>query len=371
MSKNYPKYDFLIVGAGLFGAVFAQQATASGKRCLVLEKRSHVAGNIYTEKIAGIQVHRYGAHIFHTNKEDVWEYVNKFADYNNFVNSPIANYRGEKYNLPFNMNTFQQMWGVNTPEEAQAIIEEQRAAFYTKAPKNLEQQAINLVGTDIYTKLIRGYTEKQWGRSCTDLPPFIIKRIPVRFTFNNNYFDARFQGIPGNGYTAMVENMLEAVDVRLNTNYLQDRKKWNELANQVIYTGPIDEYFNYKLGALEYRGLHFEDDLMDIPDFQGNAVVNYTDSEPSYTRIIEHKHFQFGTQPKTLVTREYSKEWKPGEEPYYPINDEKNMSLLKGYQQMACSEKVIFGGRLGEYKYYDMDCVVEAALKLYSAIARG
>lgn len=360
-------YDYLIVGAGLFGAVFAHEATAAGKRCLVIDKRDHIAGNIYTEDIEGIAVHRYGAHIFHTNNKEVWDYVNRFAVFNRYTNSPVANYKGELYNMPFNMNTFNKMWGVITPAEAQAKIEEQRAAHYTEHPQNLEEQAINLVGMDIYEKLIKGYTEKQWGRPCTALPAFIIKRLPVRFTFDNNYFNALYQGIPNEGYTALVANLLEGIEVRLNNDYLADRGALDALAKKVVYTGPIDAYFDYQLGALQYRSVRFETETLDMPNYQGNAVINYTDSETPYTRIIEHKHFVFGsTEPgtKTVISREYSAEWKPGDEPYYPVNDEANGALYARYKELADAQpNVLFGGRLGEYKYYDMDRVIEVALE--------
>lgn len=359
-------YDYLIVGAGLFGAVFAHEATAAGKRCLVIDKRDHIAGNIYTEDIEGIAVHRYGAHIFHTNNKEVWDYVNRFATFNRYTNSPVANYKGELYNMPFNMNTFSKMWGVITPAEAQAKIEEQRAAHYIEHPQNLEEQAINLVGQDIYEKLIKGYTEKQWGRPCTALPAFIIKRLPVRFTFDNNYFNALYQGIPNEGYTALVANLLDGIEVRLNTDYLADREALDALAKKVVYTGPIDAYFDYKLGALQYRSVRFETETLDMPNYQGNAVINYTDAETPYTRIIEHKHFVFGsTEPgtKTVISREYSAEWKPGDEPYYPVNDEENGALYARYKELADAQSnVLFGGRLGEYKYYDMDRVIEVAL---------
>ena len=359
------QYDYLIVGAGLFGAVFAQQATKAGKSCLVIDKRDHIAGNIYTENVEGINVHRYGAHIFHTNNKEVWDYVNQFAVFNRYTNSPVANYKGELYNLPFNMNTFTKMWGVITPAEAEAKIAEQRAAHYTAEPKNLEEQAINLVGTDIYEKLIKGYTEKQWGRPCTELPAFIIKRLPVRLTFDNNYFNALYQGIPNEGYTALVTNLLQGIEVRLDTDYLADKAALDALADKVVYTGPIDAYFDYKLGALQYRSVRFETETLDIPNYQGNAVINYTDAETPYTRIIEHKHFEFGTQPKTVISREYSAEWKKGDEPYYPVNDEKNGALYAAYKKLADAEPgVIFGGRLGEYKYYDMDKVIEVALSV-------
>ena len=355
-------YDYLIVGAGLFGAVFAQQAKKAGKKCLVIDRRECIAGNVYTEKIEGINVHKYGAHIFHTNNKEVWEYVNEFATFNRFTNSPVANYKGELYSLPFNMYTFNKMWGVVTPEEAAAKIEEQRKEIKGE-PKNLEEQAISLVGRDIYEKLIKGYTEKQWGRPCTELPSFIIKRLPVRLTFDNNYFNALYQGIPMGGYTKMVENMLEGIEVRLNTDYLENKEELDSLADKVVYTGPIDAYFNYKLGTLEYRSVRFETEVLDKPNFQGNAAVNYTDAETPWTRIIEHKWFEFGTQPKTVISREYSSEWKLGDEPYYPVNDEKNGALYAEYKKLGEAEtKVIFGGRLGEYKYYDMDAVIAAAL---------
>ena len=363
------QYDYLIVGAGLFGSVFAHEAAAAGKRCLVIDKRSHIAGNIYTEDVEGIAVHRYGAHIFHTNNKEVWDYVNRFATFNRYTNSPVANYKGELYNLPFNMNTFTKMWGVITPAEAEAKIAEQRAAHYTAEPKNLEEQAINLVGTDIYEKLIKGYTEKQWGRPCTELPAFIIKRLPVRLTFDNNYFNALYQGIPIGGYTKMVENILDGIEVKLNSDYLANNEYYDSLADKIVYTGPIDAYFKYSLGTLEYRSVRFENEILDQPNFQGNAAVNYTDRETPFTRIIEHKWFEFGKDdngndlPKTVISREYSSEWKPGDEPYYPVNDEKNGELYQKYRELASKqEKVIFGGRLGEYKYYDMDATVEAVL---------
>lgn len=365
MNKHY---DYLIVGAGLYGAVFAQKAMEAGKTCLVIEKRDHIAGNIYTEAVEGIQVHRYGAHIFHTNNDEVWNYVNRFATFNRYTNSPVANYKGEIYNMPFNMNTFNKMWGVITPAEAQAEIERQRAAHYVAEPKNLEEQAINLVGTDIYEKLVKHYTEKQWGRPCTELPAFIIKRLPVRFIYDNNYFNALYQGIPVGGYTAMVEKMLEGAEVRLGVDYLADKAAWDALAGKVVYTGPIDAYFGYRLGALAYRSVRFETETLDMENYQGNAVVNYTDADTPYTRIIEHKHFEFGTQPKTVISREYSAEWKVGDEPYYPVNDEANGALYQQYKALAeGEEKVIFGGRLGEYKYYDMDRVIEAALAAWKA----
>ena len=356
-------YDYLIVGAGLYGAVCAREAVKAGKKVLVIDKRPNIAGNVYTEEIEGINVHVYGAHIFHTNNKTVWDYVNQFAEFNRFTNSPVANYKGELYSLPFNMYTFNKMWGVVTPEEAAAKIEEQRSAAGITEPKNLEEQAISLVGTDIYEKLVKGYTEKQWGRDCKDLPAFIIKRLPVRFTFDNNYFNALYQGIPMGGYTKMVANMLSGIEVRLNVDYLANKAELDALADKVIYTGPIDAYFDYKLGNLEYRSVRFETEVLDKPNFQGNAAVNYTDRETPWTRIIEHKWFEFGDQPKTVISREYSSEWKPGDEPYYPVNDQRNGELYQQYKALAdAEEKVIFGGRLGEYKYYDMDAVIASAL---------
>lgn len=368
-------YDYLVVGAGLFGSVFAQQANSAGKRVLVVDKRPHVGGNIYTERIEGVNVHKYGAHIFHTNDRAVWDYVNSFSEFNRFTNSPVANYHGELYSLPFNMYTFNRMWGVTTPQEAAARIEEQRRAAGITQPRNLEEQAISLVGVDIYEKLIKGYTEKQWGRPCDQLPAFIIKRLPVRLTFDNNYFNALFQGIPIGGYTEMIERMLDNVEVRLGVDYLEDKKALDASACMVIYTGPIDAYFGYRLGTLEYRSVSFETETLDIPNFQGNAAVNYTDSETPWTRIIEHKWFEFGKDrdgnelPKTVISREYSREWHKGDDPYYPVNDEKNNALYERYRQLAEGEcKVMFGGRLGEYKYYDMDVTVAAALKLSAAV---
>ena len=359
------KYDYLIVGAGLFGAVFAQQAKQRGKSVLVVEKRGHIAGNVYTEAMEEIQVHRYGAHIFHTNNKEVWDYVNGFAEFNRYTNSPVANYHGELYSMPFNMYTFNKMWNVVKPEEAREIIERQRREAGITEPQNLEEQAISLVGTDIYEKLVKGYTEKQWGRPCDKLPSFIIKRLPVRFTFDNNYFDARYQGIPMGGYTKMVEKILDGIEVRLHTDYLEHKTELDALAEKVIYTGPIDAYFGYCLGNLAYRSVRFETEVLDTPNFQGNAVVNYTDRETPWTRIIEHKFFEFGTQPKTVISREYSAEWHPGIEPYYPINDDVNGALYARYKELADGEKnVIFGGRLGEYKYYDMDAVIASALEL-------
>lgn len=364
-------YDYLIVGAGLFGSIFARQATDAGKKVLVIDKRPNIAGNVYTEDIEKIHVHKYGAHIFHTNNKEVWEYVTKFAEFNRFTNSPVANYKGELYSLPFNMYTFNKMWNVITPQEAAAKIEEQRKEAGITEPQNLEEQAISLVGKDIYEKLIKGYTEKQWGRDCKDLPSFIIKRLPVRLTFDNNYFNALYQGIPVGGYTKMVANMLDGIEVRLNTDYLENKDELDKLAEKVVYTGAIDAYFDYKLGALEYRSVRFDTKVLDTPNFQGNAAVNYTDRETPWTRIIEHKWFEFGKDdegndiPKTVISREYSSEWKVGDEPYYPVNDEKNGKLYQEYKKLAEDEKnVIFGGRLGEYKYYDMDAVIASALGL-------
>ena len=370
MDINTMKYDFLIVGSGLYGAVFAHEAKRVGKSVLVIDKRSSIAGNVYTEDIEGIHVHKYGAHIFHTNNTEVWNYITQFATFNRFTNSPVANYHGEIFSLPFNMYTFNKMWGVVTPEEAAEKIEEQRKEI-TGEPQNLEEQAISLVGRDIYEKLIKGYTEKQWGRDCKDLPAFIIKRLPVRMTFDNNYFNALYQGIPVGGYTQMIANMLEDIEVRLNTDYFEHKAELDALAEKVIYTGPIDAYFDFKLGTLEYRSVRFETELLDIPNFQGNAAVNYTDLETPWTRIIEHKWFEFGKDadgndlPKTVISREFSSEWQPGDEPYYPVNDEKNCALYAQYKALAEQEsKVIFGGRLGEYKYYDMDAVIASALNL-------
>ena len=370
------QYDYLIVGSGLYGAIFAHEAAEKGKKVLLIEKRPHIGGNIYTEKIEGINVHKYGAHIFHTNNKEVWEYVNRFAEFNRFTNSPVANYKGELYSLPFNMYTFNKMWGVVTPQEAQAKIEEQKKESGITEPKNLEEQAISLIGKDIYEKLVKGYTEKQWGRDCRDLPAFIIKRLPVRLTFDNNYFNALYQGIPVGGYTGLVENILKdddldgTIGIRLNTDYLQNREELDALAETIVYTGPVDAFFNYQLGTLEYRSVRFENELLDIPNFQGNAAVNYTDRETPWTRIIEHKWFEFGKDengndlPMTVISREYSSEWKPGDEPYYPVNDEKNGKLYQEYKELAKRESnVIFGGRLGEYKYYDMDQVIAAVLQ--------
>ena len=361
-------YDYLVVGSGLYGAVFAHEAKKAGKSVLVIDKRPNIAGNVYTETVEGIHVHKYGAHIFHTNNKKEWDYLQQFATFNRFTNSPVANYKGELFSLPFNMYTFNKMWGVVTPDEAAAKIAEQRKEI-TGEPQNLEEQAISLVGRDIYEKLIKGYTEKQWGRDCKDLPAFIIKRLPVRLTFDNNYFNALYQGIPVGGYTQMVANMLEGIEVRLNTDYFENKAELDALADKVVYTGPIDAYFDFKLGTLEYRSVRFETELLDMPNFQGNAAVNYTDRETPWTRIIEHKWFEFGKDsegndlPKTVISREFSSEWKPGDEPYYPVNDEKNGALYAQYKELAKQEnKIIFGGRLGEYKYYDMDAVIDAAL---------
>ena len=372
--EKMSEYDYLIVGAGLYGAVFAEQAIRAGKKVLVIDKREHIAGNVYTEKIEGINFHKYGAHIFHTNNKKVWDYVQQFATFNRFTNSPVANYKGELYSLPFNMYTFNKMWDVVTPEEAFAKIEEQRREIKGE-PKNLEEQAISLVGRDIYEKLIKGYTEKQWGRDCKELPAFIIKRLPVRLTFDNNYFNALYQGIPIGGYTKMVENMLSGVEIRLGVDYMTNKNEYDAMAEKVIYTGPIDAYYDYSLGYLQYRSVRFDNEILDIPNFQGNAAVNYTDIETPWTRIIEHKWFEFGKDEegkdllKTIISREYSSEWKPGDEPYYPVNDEANTNLYQKYKKLADKEnKVIFGGRLGEYKYYDMDQVIEKALNQVNQI---
>ena len=358
------KYDYLIVGAGLFGAVFAHEAKEAGKTCLVIDKRNHIAGNIYTDKVKDIDVHQYGAHIFHTSNETVWNYVNRFAKFNRYTNSPVANYKGEIYNMPFNMNTFNKLWGVVTPQEAQAKIEEQKAAYHVENPQNLEEQAISLIGPDVYTKLVKGYTEKQWGKRATELPSFIIKRLPVRFTYDNNYFNDDYQGIPVEGYTKMIERMLDGVEVKLEEDFLKNREAFMEQADKIVYTGMIDEYYNYCYGELEYRSLNFETEVLEgVENYQGNAVVNYTEYEVPYTRIIEHKHFTYGTQPDTVITREYPKTWSKGDEPYYPMNDEKNLNLYEKYTELAAKEgNVIFGGRLGMYKYYDMDDTIEAAL---------
>ncbi|WP_421187720.1 UDP-galactopyranose mutase [Aeromonas sanarellii] len=360
------KYDYLIIGAGLFGSVCAHELKNKGKRVLVLEKRKHIGGNVHTEDHDGIQVHKYGAHIFHTNDKEIWNYVNSFVEFNRFTNSPLALHEGRLYNLPFNMNTFYQLWGVKTPTEAMAKIDEQRAEMKDKEPANLEEQAISLVGRDIYEKLIKGYTEKQWGRKATELPAFIIRRLPVRFTFDNNYFSDKYQGIPIGGYTKLVEKMLEGIDIRLGVDYLAKREDYRSLAENIIYTGPIDEYFNYCYGQLEYRSLRFEHERFDMDNYQGNAVVNYTEAEIPFTRIIEHKHFDTVNTPHTIVTREFPAEWKVGDEPYYPVNDDKNMVLYKKYRDLAKSENVIFGGRLAEYKYYDMHQVIKSALNYVS-----
>ena len=362
-------YDYLIVGSGLYGAVFAHEAKKAGKKVLVIDKRANIAGNVYTERVERINVHKYGAHIFHTNNKKIWDYLQQFTTFNRFINSPIANYKGEIYSLPFNMYTFNKMWGVVTPEDAKAKIEKQRKEI-TGTPQNLEEQAISLVGRDIYGKLIKGYTEKQWGRDCKELPVFIIKRLPVRWTFDNNYFNALYQGIPIGGYTKMIENMLEDIEIRLETDYFDNKQSYDTIAKKIVYTGAIDAYFDYRFGALEYRSVRFENEVLDIPNYQGNAVVNYTDRETMWTRIIEHKWFEFGKDevgnelPKTVISREYSSEWKLGDEPYYPVNDKKNGILYAKYKELADHESnIIFGGRLGEYKYYDMDQVVESALK--------
>ncbi len=362
------KYDFLIVGAGLFGSVCARELTEKGFKCLVIEKRPVVAGNIYTEKREGIDIHIYGAHIFHTSNKKVWDYVSRFAEFNHYINSPVANYNGELYNLPFNMNTFHQMWGINTPDEAKAIIEEQKKEI-TSEPKNLEEQAISLVGRDIYEKLIKAYTEKQWGRKCDELPAFIIKRLPVRWTYDNNYFNDRYQGIPVEGYTEMIKRMLDGIDVMINTDYLADRDKFDSMAERVIFTGAIDEFYDFKFGGLEWRSLRFESETLDTDNYQGVAVMNFTDSETPYTRIIEHKHFTFGKQDKTVITKEYSITWEPGDDPYYPVNNESNEKLFNKYKELSASEKkVFFGGRLGNYKYYDMDKDIEAAFDLIGSL---
>ena len=361
-------YDFIIIGSGLYGAVFAHEAKKQGRKCLVLERKSHVGGNIYCEEKEGINIHKYGAHIFHTSDNVVWDYVNQFVEFNNYVNSPVANYKGELYNLPFNMNTFSRMWGIVTPAEAAAKIAEQRTAI-TGKPQNLEEQAISLIGTDVYTKLIKGYTEKQWGRSCTELPAFIIKRLPVRYTFDNNYFNDRYQGIPMGGYNKLIDALLDGIEVRLGVDYNKKRDEYRQLTRKVVYTGPIDEYFNYQLGQLEYRGLRFETERLEEENHQGVAVMNYTDRNVPYTRVIEHKHFEFGHQPVTYITKEYPCDWKPGDEAYYPVNDKKNSALYEQYCKLAAKEQhVIFGGRLAEYKYYDMDDVIMKALVLVQQI---
>lgn len=364
MKKMKKQYDYIIVGVGLYGAVCAYEAKKAGKKCLVVEKRNHIAGNIYTKEIEKIQVHQYGAHIFHTSNKEVWNYINQFAEFNHYINSPIAIYKEELYNLPFNMNTFSKLWNIKTPREAKEKIQEQIETLHIENPQNLEEQALSLVGRDVYEKLIKGYTEKQWGRDCKELPAFIIKRLPLRFTYDNNYFNDRYQGIPIGGYTAIVEKMLEGIEVHLDSDYLKEKEKYNEMAEKIIYTGQIDEYFSYCLGVLEYRSVRFEQEVLDCENYQGNAVVNYTEKEIPYTRIIEHKHFEFGKQEKTVISKEYSSEWKKGDEPYYPVNNEKNNLLYQEYLKLAQKEKkVIFGGRLGEYQYYDMDKVIEGALK--------
>jgi len=357
------QYDYLIVGAGLYGAVFAHEMTVRGKSCLVIDKRDHIAGNIYTREQSGIQVHQYGAHIFHTNDPNIWNYVNQFADFNQFINAPVAVYHDEVYNLPFNMNTFSRLWNIRTPDEAKRRIQEQVSALNIREPKNLEEQALSLVGTDVYTKLVKGYTEKQWGRECSELPAFIIKRLPVRFTYDNNYFNARYQGIPIGGYTQIVEKLLNGSKVRLNTDYFSLRRERPDIAKRTLFTGMIDAFYDFRFGALAYRSVRFETEELPVENYQGNAVVNYTAREVPYTRVIEHKHFEFGTQPTTIISREYSTEWSPGAEPYYPVNDEKNSVLYEKYRALAAQESsVIFGGRLGQYRYYDMDQIIAAAL---------
>lgn len=359
------KYDYLIVGAGLFGSIFAYEANKRGKKCLVIDKRNHIGGNIYCENVDGINVHKYGAHIFHTSNEEVWKYINQFAEFNNYINSPVARYKNELYNMPFNMNTFNKLWGVITPVEAKAKIEEQKAELNIGEPSNLEEQALSLVGTDVYEKLVKGYTEKQWGRSATELPAFIIKRLPLRFTYDNNYFNDRYQGIPMGGYTKIIEKMLEGIDVKLDTDYFKEFRNNNDIAEKIVFTGMIDEFFEYKLGVLEYRSLKFEHERIECENYQGNAVVNYTEREVPYTRIIEHKHFEFGKQAHTVVTKEYPHNWEKGDEPYYPINDDRNNKLFAEYKELAKGyPNVIFGGRLGNYQYYDMDKVIAAALDI-------
>ena len=359
------KYDYFVVGAGLFGSVFAYEAKKRGKTCLVIDKRNHIGGNVYCEEIEGINVHKYGAHIFHTSNKEIWEYVNQFAEFNNYINSPVAVYKDELYNLPFNMNTFSKMWNIRTPQEAKDMIAKQIAELHIEEPKNLEEQALSLAGRDVYEKLVKGYTEKQWGRDCTELPAFIIKRLPLRFTYDNNYFNDRFQGIPMGGYTKIIEKMLDGVDVKTETDYFEFIKENPEIADKILFTGMIDEFFDYQLGALEYRSVRFETEVLDCDNYQGNAVINYTEREVPYTRIIEHKHFEFGQQEKTVISREYSSEWKVGMEPYYPVNNEQNNARFEAYKKLAEKEEnVIFGGRLGNYQYYDMDKVIEAALAL-------
>jgi len=365
-----PEYDYLIVGAGLYGSIFAREATKRGRRVLVIDKRPHIGGNCYTEEIEGIQVHRYGAHIFHTSDKEVWDYVNGLVEFNRYTNSPIARWKDELYNLPFNMNTFHQLWGVKTPEQARAKIEEQRSVLAGRIPANMEEQAISLVGTDIYERLIQGYTEKQWGRTCSELPAFLIKRLPVRLTYDNNYFNDRFQGIPIGGYTRIFKRLLEGIEVRLEVDYLANREVLDNLANHTLFTGPIDAFYGYRLGVLEYRKVHFETEVLDTPNYQGNAVVNYTDAAVPFTRILEHKHFEFGNQPRTVISREYSSEWKLGEEPYYPINDEKNNALFSKYKTLGDVEsRTLFGGRLADYKYYDMHQVIGACLNKVKELA--
>ena len=367
MGEKAMKYDYLIVGSGLFGAVFAREAKKRGKECLVIDRRNHIGGNVYCETIEGISVHKYGAHIFHTSNKRIWDYVNQFAEFNHYINSPIAVYKDELYNLPFNMNTFSRMWKIRTPQEAKNVIAEQISELGILEPENLEEQALSLVGRDVYEKLIKGYTEKQWGRPCSELPAFIIKRLPLRFTYDNNYFNDRYQGIPIGGYTKMIEKMLEGIKVRLNTDYFDLIRKEPDIAKKTIFTGMIDEFFDYQLGALEYRTVRFETEILDCDNYQGNAVVNYTEKEVPYTRIIEHKHFEFGQQEKTVISREYSMEWEKGMEPYYPVNNRQNNERYEAYRKMADAEKnVLFGGRLGHYQYYDMDKVIEAALELVS-----
>lgn len=366
--NNYEHYNYILAGSGLYSAVIAHLARQAGKTCLVLEKRDHIGGNIYCEEIEGIHVHKYGAHIFHTSNRRVWDFVNSLAEFNRFTNSPIANYKGEIYNMPFNMNTFSKMWGIRTPEEAKAIIAKQRQEIKGE-PRNLEEQAISLVGRDVYEKLVKGYTEKQWGRDCTELPSFIIRRLPVRYTYDNNYFNDLYQGIPVGGYNVLIDRLFEGTEVRTGVDYLEDREKWAALGDKVIYTGPIDEYYEYCYGKLEYRTVRFETEVLDTDNYQGVAVVNYTDRETPYTRIIEHKHFEFGTQPKTVISREYSTDWEEGMEPYYPVNDARNQALYQKYAEKAAGDpNIIFGGRLGEYKYYDMDKVIESAMKKWEEI---
>jgi len=358
------KYDYLIVGAGLYGSIFAHELTKQGKKCLVIDKRNHLGGNVYCENIEGINVHKYGAHIFHTNSKEIWDYVNSFVEFNRYTNSPLANYKGELYNLPFNMNTFYQLWGTKTPEEAKKKIQEQINSQNKSTPTNLEEQAISLVGMDIYKKLIKGYTEKQWGRDCKDLPAFIIKRLPVRFTFDNNYFNDRYQGIPIGGYNKLIDGLLEGVETKTNSDFFEDKEYYESLATKIVFTGRIDQFYNYQFGKLDYRSLHFENEVLDINNYQGNPVVNYTERKVPYTRIIEHKHFEFGKQDKTIITKEYPQEWDESKEPFYPINDDKNMQLLAKYKNLARTEtNVIFGGRLAEYRYYDMHQVIASALR--------